>query len=367
VSIPNGVNSAKKALASNLEYLSNFEEVILMFDMDDPGREAAQSCAEILPNKAYIANLPYKDPNECLKNGESGAIISAIWTAQLYRPDDIVYVEDVKEELSKPIENGLPWFLPTLTEATFGRRFGEIYGLGAGTGVGKTDVLTQQIAYDIGVLNEKVGTIFLEQKPKETVSRIAGKLAHKRFHIPDGTWSQDELNEAVDMLNGKVVMLDSFGQTDWKVVQNKIRFMVESENIRIVYLDHLTAMAEAGNEKDSLEAIMKELAMLANSLNIIITFVSHLATPEGVPHEEGGRVAIRHFKGSRSIGFWSHFMFGLERNQQHEDEGKRSITTLRVLKDRHTGNSTGLTISLFYDRETGLLSEGDYDESTEGF
>ena len=152
-------------------------------------------------------------------------------------------------------------------------------------------------------------------------------------------------------------MHDSWGQTDWKIVENKIRFMAQSEGIRIVYLDHLTAMAEAGNEKDSLEQIMKEMAMLANSLEIIITFVSHLATPDGTPHEEGGRVAIRHFKGSRAIGFWSHFMFGMERNQQHEDEARRSLTTLRVLKDRHTGNSTGLTIQLGYDRTTGLLFE----------
>jgi twinkle protein len=54
--------------------------------------------------------------------------------------------------------------------------------------------------------------------------------------------------------------------------------------------------------------------------NVMLTFVSHLATPEGKPHEEGGRVMIRHFKGSRAIGFWCHFMFGLERNQQDQDD-----------------------------------------------
>lgn len=358
VSIPNGAQGAKKTLATNLDYLSNFDEIILMFDMDEPGRDAAKACAELLPSgRTYIANLPLKDPNKCLTEGKGEEVIKAIWSAQMYRPDDIVYVKDVKEDLTKPLECGLPWFLPTLTEATFGRRFGEVYGLGAGTGIGKTDFLTQQIAYDITVLNQKVGTIFLEQKPTETVRRIAGKIKERRFHIPDGSWTQEELDEAVDTLSDRLVLYDSFGQTEWKVVENKIRFMVESEGIRIIYLDHLTAMAEAGNEKDSLEQIMKELAMLANSLSIIITFVSHLATPEGIPHEEGGRVAIRHFKGSRAIGFWSHFMFGMERNQQSEDESSRLVTTLRVLKDRHTGNSTGLTIGMGYDRTTGLLYE----------
>ncbi|MBZ5864378.1 toprim domain-containing protein, partial [Escherichia coli] len=40
VSIPNGSKSAKKALARHLEWLCSFEEVVLMFDMDEPGRDA---------------------------------------------------------------------------------------------------------------------------------------------------------------------------------------------------------------------------------------------------------------------------------------------------------------------------------------
>jgi twinkle protein len=79
---------------------------------------------------------------------------------------------------------------------------------------------------------------------------------------------------------------------------------------------------------------MADMAQLAKALNVIIHFVSHLATPDGKPHEEGGRVMIRHFKGSRAIGFWSHFMFGLERDTQAEDDAVKTITTFRVLKDR---------------------------------
>jgi twinkle protein len=115
-------------------------------------------------------------------------------------------------------------------------------------------------------------------------------------------------------------------------------------------------MADTADEKGSLEQIMKEMAGLANELGIIITFISHLTTPEGKPHEEGGRVTIRHFKGSRAIGFWSYFMFGLERDQQAEDPVVRQTTTFRILKDRYTGQATGEVLYLAYDRDTGLLS-----------
>lgn len=358
VSVATGAKGAKKFIAKNLEYFNAFEEVILMFDMDEPGREAAMECAELFaPGKAKIATLPLKDAGECLVAGKEQDVITAIWNAKGYRPDGLVSIEDMLDDLDKEIELGLPWFLPTLTEHTFGRRWGEVYGLGAGTGIGKTDLFTQQINYDLTVLEQKVGLIFLEQKPLETAVRVAGKNAGKRFHVPDGSWTKEERKAAVQKMQGMVTFYDSFGQTDWDVVANKIRFMAVSEGTRIFYLDHLTAMADTADEKGSLEQIMKEMAGLANELQIIIHFISHLTTPEGKPHEEGGQVSIRHFKGSRAIGFWSFLMMGMERDQQHEDPAMRSITTLRVLKDRYTGQATGLLIYLGYDAVTGQLFE----------
>lgn len=358
VSIPNGAPAAKKSLAKCLDYLNGFEEVILMFDQDAPGRKAAIECAELFPpGKCKIASLPLKDANECLQAGREQDIIQAIWNAKPYRPDGLVSVADLMDELTKPVEIGYSWWLQPLTDLTFGRRKGEIYGLGAGTGVGKTDFLTQQIAYDITTLGMKVGTVFLEQKPTETAKRVAGKIKGRRFHVPNSGWSQEELVDAVQGLNGKLVMYDSFGETEWDVIKGKIRFMAVAEGIELIYLDHLTAMADTADERVSLEQIMKEMAGLANELGIIITFVSHLTTPEGKPHEEGGRVTIRHFKGSRAIGFWSYFMFGLERDQQHDDPRLRQVTTFRILKDRYTGQATGETIYLGYAGDTGLLSQ----------
>ena len=368
ISVPNGAAGAAKAIKSNLEYFDSFEEVILMFDMDEPGVKAAQECAALFPvGKAKIASLSMKDPNELLQAGCGEQIVSAIWQAKAFRPDGLVGVSDLMDELNKDIEQGLPWFLPSLTKLTFGRRHGEIYGLGAGTGIGKTDVFTQQIAYDISVLSEKVGLVFLEQQPTETVTRVAGKLAGKRFHVPDGTWTKEERNEWVLKLDGKVTLYDNFGETEWSVVASKVRYMAISEGIRIFYIDHLTAMADTADERGSLEQIMKEMASLAKALKVIIHFISHLATPDGKSHEEGGHVSMRHFKGARAIGFWTHFAFGLERNQQSEDERERQTTTLRVLKDRYTGQATGELIYLGYDRNTGLLFETEEPEEQKPF
>lgn len=362
VSIPKGAKAARKELAKHVEWLCTFEEVVLMFDMDEPGREASVECATLFPpGKCKLASLPMKDPNELLQAGKADLIVNAIWQAKPYRPDGIVTLDDIWEDILKDPEMGLSWWLPSLTKYTYGRRLGETYAFGAGTGVGKTDFFTQQMQHDISVLNERIGVFALEQLPKETAKRLAGKLAGKRFHVPDNTWTKDELKATLTELraSGKVFFYDSWGATEWDVVKGAIRFLAHSEGVKLFYLDHLTALASGTASEVSavLEGVMAEMAKLAKELNVIIHFVSHLNTPDGTPHEEGGRVMIRHFKGSRAIGFWSHFMFGIERDQQNEDEAKRMVTTFRVLKDRYTGDATGKLIYLGYDTAVGKLYE----------
>jgi len=384
VSVPLGCDDAAKCFARNLDFLKQFDEIVIMLDMDEPGRAAAEECARVVPpGKAKIASLPLKDANEMLLAGRGAEIVTAIFNAEPYRPSGLVTFRDLKEKIKKPIQWGLPWFSETLTNLTYGRRYGEIYALGAGTGIGKTDWFTQQINFDAVELNQKVCLFFLEQQPEETGKRLAGKLAGRRFHIPRlcdkpdtelppgyvPEWTDQEQDEAIDKLdeNPNITFFDSFGANKWEIIQDTIRFMVHAEGVRIFYLDHLTALAAAeDDERKGLERITAEMGALVKELDIMIIMISHLATPEGKPHEEGGRVMIRHFKGSRAIGFWCHYMFGLERDQQHEREEMRSISTFRVLKDRYTGNATGALIYLGYDKETGQLFETELPDEDEG-
>lgn len=362
VSLPNGAQSARKALERATGFLDGYETVVLCFDMDEVGRKAAAECAPIFrPGQCAIAELPLKDANELLQAGRVKDLTSAIYQARVYRPDGIVGLADIRDRVLKPADMGRPWFLPTLSKATYGRRLGEVIALGAGTGIGKTDFFTQSIAHDVKELGITTGVLFLEQGVGETGRRIAGKMAGKRFHVPDGSWTDAELEDAWSGLErtGKLHLYDSWGVIDWPTIKARIRYMVTALGCEHVYLDHMTALAAAeADERVALEKIMAEAATMATGLKFVLHFVSHLATPEGKPHEEGGRVTIRHFKGSRALGFWSHFMLGMERNQQADDASQRHQTTLRVLKDRFTGQSTGLTIPLSYDASTGLMAEG---------
>ena len=363
VSVVSGAGGALRDITRNLEWISTFEEVVLFFDNDTPGREAAEVCASVLPpGKAKIAFVPDslgKDCADLLAKGMDSTIREIVWNAAVWTPAGIVSLADIKEQVLKPVEWGYPWPWDVLTKLTYGRREGEIYALGAGTGIGKTDVFSEVITQTVTDLGRPVGLFFLETEPAELGKRLAGKVSGHRFHVPEDGWTKEDLADSLDRLDpdgDRVYIYDHFGVADWETIKSHIRFLVLDRGVKDIFLDHLTALAAgADDERVALEKIMAEMGGLVKELKFALYFISHLATPEGRPHEEGGRVFIRHFKGSRAIGFWSHFMFGLERDQQ-ADEADRHITTFRVLKDRYTGQGTGVTFHLKYDQKTGRIN-----------
>jgi twinkle protein len=352
----------KKWFAANRDYFLGFEKVVIMFDMDETGQRAAQEAAAVIGPRAHIATLPggFKDANEMLLAGKTGELIDAMWKAQQYRPEGVVDVQTLKDAVKEKPELGLSLPFAGLEQATYGLRRGEIWSFGAGTGQGKTTLLGQIFHHLTQREKVPVAGFFLEQAVRETATRLAGVQAQKPLHIPDAGWTEADIDAAFDSFKkgGKMFLYDSFGNNTWETIREKMEYLHHAEGVNYFILDHLTALATwQDDERVALDQIMSEMGGMVKRLNITVLLVSHLSTPEGKPHEEGGRVMARHFRGSRSIGYWSHYMFGLERNQQAEDLVERNTTTLRCLKDRFTGRALGMTFPLQYDANTGLMSE----------
>jgi twinkle protein len=363
VSVSNGAAGAAKSVGKAVDWLDQFDEVIFMFDMDEPGQEAAEECASILPpGKAKIATLPAQDANELLQQGRGEEIIRAIWNAKAWRPDGIVSMRDVIADALKPPEWGLDTAWPTLTDLMYGERRGEWYALGAGVGVGKTDVLAQMIAFKVKTLGLPVASLSLEQPNPESAVRLAGKIDGRLYHVPrdpdDPPPDLEQMEATMRSIADKVYFYDHFGSTEWDRIKELLRYLRHGCGVRDIFLDHLTALAaHAEDERRYLDKVCAELSSLCQELGLTMWVVSHLTTPKGESHEEGGRVKEKHFTGSRAIARWSHFMFGLERDKQETDPAKKNITTFRCLKDRYTGRGTGQTFGLKYDEDTGILHE----------
>ena len=362
VSIKNGAQSAKKELSQHIEWLNSFDEVYLWFDNDEVGRKAVEDCITLFPaGKVKVVQHPeFKDANEILMNKGTGEVANTFYNAREFRPDGFVCPDDLLEEALKPIEIGVPWMYPKLTELTYGRRYGEIVALGAGVAVGKTDFIMQQIAFDVG-LNMKVATFMLEQSKVETLLRICGKIDGVHYHLPDSSFDKNKLTTTIHKLNSNLYIYDNFGRIDWETIKAKIRSASLTYGIKLFYIDNLTALnAHAEDERRHLDGLMEEVASLAKELNIWILLVSHLNPPKkGASHEAGGRVEQAMFTGSRAIMRWSYLMLGIERNTLAETPADRQRGLVRCIKDRFSGKATGKTISFIYDTETGMCHPTD--------
>tara|TARA_X000001388_G_scaffold70119_1_gene59054 strand:- start:280 stop:693 length:414 start_codon:yes stop_codon:yes gene_type:complete len=119
----------------------------------------------------------------------------------------------------------------------------------------------------------------------------------------------------------------------------------------------LVSALSDGDERRAIDNIMTELRSLVEETGVGLMLVSHLRRVAGNEgHENGVEVNLSHLRGSQSIAQISDCVIALERNQQADDPIESNTTKLRVLKSRYTGD-VGLACSLFYDVDTGRLSE----------
>lgn len=370
VSIPRGANSAKKTFEEELMFLNSFDKVVVMFDNDDAGNKAVESVKGILePGKLHVAKLPLKDPNEMFVAGRGQEVWDAFINAKPFLPSDIkMGSQEAFEKLLMKEEEGLTYPWPTLTKTLHGLHTGRIYLIGAGTGMGKTQ-LTKEILYHLAMEHdEKVGMILTEELEKDTLLSIMAMNADKRLNIWDVKNKEDEgsLKFYYDQTigTGKFLYVNKFGDIDEKWAVDTIRLMSKAYGVKYIMLDHLGSIAAGAltsgkNEREAIDVVMPRLANVVRDTGVTLFLLSHVNTPEsGRAFEEGGEVSLRNFRGSRSIGQWADGAWALIRNQKDTDIEKRSITDLVILKDRQIGGlAVGQRIQIRFDSKTGRLSE----------
>ena len=359
VSIPNGAQGAARAFRKGLEYLSGYDEVIIMFDQDEPGQAAAQECAAILPpGKAKIAYLALKDPNELLKASRGDEIIKAIWNAKTFRPDGIVAGVDLWEDVCKEeVNHSVPYPWAGLNDKTRGARKGELVVITAGSGIGKSAICREIAHYLMTKHGETVGYIALEENKRRTALGLMGIEINRPLHLDRSGVSEEELKKAFDATagSGKLYLYDHFGSTEIENLMQRLRYLAVSCECGWIILDHLSIVVSAleGDERKIIDQAMTHIRTLVEETGIGLFLVSHLKRPEGKGHEDGAQTSLSQLRGSHAIAQLSDMVIGLERNQQGDNP---NVTTVRVLKNRFSGE-TGEGCHLLYDRETGRLEE----------
>lgn len=374
-SIKSGAQSAKKDVKAQLEFIESYEEVVFLFDNDEPGISAAYECADLLsPGKARIATLPVKDAGEMLEQHMGKELVKAIYDAKTYRPDGIMSGGEISmEDLLEVVQPGYSIPYPKLQEKLHGLRKRELTLMTAGSGIGKST-----IAREIGYFLVKehgltIGNVFLEESYTKTAH---GYIAIDN-NVPLGLLREDphcitasQYQKSLDTVVKPQYFYDHFGSLDSENLLSKLRYMATSLGCDFIILDHISIVvsgqkSSGEGERKDIDLLMTSLRGLVEQTGVGLIAITHLKRPDGgrKSYNEGGRVTLQDMRGSASLEQLSDNIIAVERDQQGDDPNQSQI---RVLKNREFGDLGEADVNEF-NKETGRLlprvtSGSDFDD-----
>ena len=362
VGIPNGSNSAVRAIKDNYDYVSGFDKCVICFDADDAGRKAAMEAAQMLPvGKAFISFLPMKDINDCLVAGKSAAVVSAIFEAKEYRPDSIVAAADLRSVIGQDdAASSIKYPYDQLNAITGGIRRGELVTITAGSGMGKT-TLVREIAYKLHQSGERLGLLCLEETNKRTLLGLVGVHLNKNITVDRSQSTSEEIEATFDELfpeDRQVYLYDHFGSCDIDTIIQRISFMVKALGVTVVVLDHISILISGlatNDERKLIDVAMTRLRTeVVQELGVALIIVSHLRRPSGDKgFEKGEKPTLQSLRGSHSIAQLSDMCLSMAVPAETPDS---DIRILSVLKNRWSGQ-TGWAGNIQFNRDTGRLVE----------
>lgn len=372
ISLTDGSDSVHKSLAHVAEEIRNrWDQVVVVYDDDEPGRKAAKETCRLLPG-AMIATLPANDANDCLKRGMLKATQAAVvFRAARPLPTALVNKELLMMELDEEVLPGAdtPW--PKLTDMMFGQRRSEIITLGGSEGGGKTTLARQLTEHDIVQHDWGVFTCFMEETPQETLMRMAGlhdglPYWEPNFKQQDPRYDEEKFHATCRKLLRNMEIWDRKQQGEdpyetWEGMKTILRQI--GPDIDLFVLDNLTILSEglsASEKNDFLGKLYADQVKLADQYQFAILDLSHLnPVAKGQrAHEDGGRIKKSDFTGSRAAAKYSHFMIGFERNSQAVDP---NCSIIRGIKARKSGKTDGF--KTYYDAESGRIVQRTWEDS----
>jgi len=159
-----------------------------------------------------------------------------------------------------------------------------------------------------------------------------------------------------------LLLLDKFGSDDLTAFKNKVRFYVDNEQCKVVFLDHFSLLADGialnVDQRRAIDKAIKELKELAMEKQFTFVVVSHLSRPAlGPAHEEGGSASgpsLAELRGSHSLAQIPDYILMLQRSPL--DETEPNTTKVWLKKNRMSG-IVGLISKLKFDPRTCQFDE----------
>lgn len=359
VSIKNGAAGAERDCKDAWEYLNSFSKIVICFDADEPGRKAAQEVARLFPGKSHIVKLDEGlDINDYLKAGRERDFINAWHSAEKLTVKGVLEFSSLWGAMTKEDAfDTLEWPWAGLNAKTYGMRTTELSIIKAPPKIGKTQVL-REIAYHLHEAdsNTNIGAIFLEEGIKRIGLGFCGLKMEKPIHLPNIEYSQDELKVAYEYFakEERIHIFDPSAERTTTSLFDRMMYFVQVCNCKVILLDHISMFSYSAfdvDERRFLDKFVDDLKNFAVQHNVHICAVIHV-------NDEGKT------RGSRAPVQLCDLLLSINRDKLNPDPVIANTTILTVEENRFSGDS-GDACKLFYNGETGRMTELDEDLAAE--
>lgn len=368
ISLSSSTNTA--ALLKHRDWIRSFQEVILLFDMDEAGKRATDEAVKIIGvDKVKVAKLPEKDPSDVYVKYGAERLLQCIWRAESVVPAGIISKEALWLALEKYNEvKAVPYpdCLSGVNSKLKGMRRGEIVLFTAGTGSGKSTVMREIMVHIIEGISDKIGIISLEESPQKTARQLSAMAINVNASEED--IPIDQIKKGFDKLFGddKIVLLDHQGSIKDGSIISQLEYMC-LVGCKYIFIDHITILVSEGSDglsgNEAIDKVMNDLLRIVTKYDDVwIGLISHLRkSPAGGKSFEAGNLpSLDDIKGSGSIKQICFDIIAFARNLTAEDENERNTILMSVLKARVTGKTGPVPGATYNDLTGRLVAAGEY-------
>lgn len=366
---------SKKQIAKNYAFCDSFEQIVLCFDSDKAGQDAANEVIKYLPKgKVKLMQMRYKDPNDYLVKGKQKEFISDFYNAKSYVPVGVLASTSIydrmleqatQEKISLP-----PVFSKLNSMLGGGLTLGHCYTCSGVTGGGKTSLTNEMIyhwifnsPYTVGVvslelsasqygeallsrhLNNKIARMAPEEKMAFLRSEKVKEAAKELFERPDGS--------------PRFMLVDD-RDSSLEQLQETIEEMVICSGVRLVVCDPWTDIAVDGLTIDEQAVAMKWIKSMIKSHECSFFLINHVRKSQSGQKDQsaGAMISEADIIGSSTIAKSSSANILLVRDKMNEDSVIRNTTRIFLSKNRLL-SETGPAGSVYYDADHHTLHELD--------
>jgi twinkle protein len=369
VSVNTGDAGAVKCLQANYRWLDRFAEIVLFYDNDESGQKIVEASAKLFAvGKVKVARMSeFKDASEAMQKGRPGDIQEAVYAATTFKPRGIVNAADCIGDFTTDEEDPPAWRWPWegLNTLTGGIRLGEVEYFVAGTGVGKTSVISEVkngllFAQPEGLPAVKIGDMMFEFSRKDNQKLWLSTHMSRRLMV-DPAPREEVIKAHKEVFGSRRVEMFDPEEAQWSMeaALGYIRYMAKGLECNVVFiqpLSFLAALLKTNDPVRALDEVSATLARLTKELGIALIVEHHLKRVDGDGHGGGAVTNLNQVRGGEGLAMFASQVHGIERDQQSDDPQARLVSTIRTLKNRVVG-PTGPACAVKFNPATGRLKE----------